>query len=360
MKKLLEKQRELDQVTKINTRGTRGLSDELSATANALVELTKSMEFAIRNGGLMENSWRKIPESLKKITTETDKVIEAQRLISESAEEEAKKTETAWSGAFDIVQSLSERTFSTIAAYQQRASEANMNKITSDYEEQSTQIQKLLDLGIISQEEYDARAEQLSRDREKREKEERQRVARQQKELQLFQAIINTAVGVTNALTMGDPYTAGIRAAIVGALGAIEIAYIAAQPIPQFYKGTKDAPGGRALVGEQGYEYVQTPAGELFRTPDRATLIDLPRHSKVFTHSESLQLEKAIGIPRIGLPTDGRGASAENAIVKELSELKKIAAKPAAIVNIDKHGINFMIANGTSYTKYVNNHIRFK
>ena len=35
-----------------------------------------------------------------------------------------------------------------------------------------------------------------------------------------------------------------VLAAIVGVIGAAQVALIASQPIPQFYKGTQNAPDG--------------------------------------------------------------------------------------------------------------------
>ncbi len=52
-----------------------------------------------------------------------------------------------------------------------------------------------------------------------------------QKKADVIQAVINTALAISRALP--DP----IRASLAGVLGAIQVATIAAQPVPQFYKG---------------------------------------------------------------------------------------------------------------------------
>lgn len=57
-----------------------------------------------------------------------------------------------------------------------------------------------------------------------------------QKIASIIQATINTAVGVTSALIVPAP-AGPILAAIVGALGAVQIGVIAAQPTPEFKQG---------------------------------------------------------------------------------------------------------------------------
>jgi len=138
----------------------------------------------------------------------------------------------------------------------------------------------------------EAQAEQRRLQLEKKKKEEQQRAARVEKALNIFQATINTAAAVVKGLSQG-----GLPLAILyGALGAIQIAAIAAKPIPQFEVGTRNAPGGLAVVGEAGRELIQTPSGRLALTPSSATLVDLPKGSKVFTNDETLGMLGMAGI----------------------------------------------------------------
>lgn len=82
--------------------------------------------------------------------------------------------------------------------------------------------------------------------------------AKTAKAMSLAEAIINVAQGVSEALAQGG-FILGIPwAAIVGALGAIQIATIAAQPIPMAEGGqfTKPTLLQNVLVGEAGPEYI--------------------------------------------------------------------------------------------------------
>lgn len=79
------------------------------------------------------------------------------------------------------------------------------------------------------------------------------------KEVGIAKIILNTAVAATNAMTTGDPYTAGLRAGIVIALGAAELAIAIATPIPTYADGGIH-PGGYAIWAEAGVpEQVKEP-----------------------------------------------------------------------------------------------------
>ena len=63
-----------------------------------------------------------------------------------------------------------------------------------------------------------------------------------------------------------------LRAGIVAAIGAAEIALIAATPVPEFALGTKGKEGsGMAIVGERGQEAVFLPHGSKV-LPNRQTV----------------------------------------------------------------------------------------
>lgn len=62
------------------------------------------------------------------------------------------------------------------------------------------------------------------------------------KQAAILQAIINTALGVTNALATGGPL-APLLAIAAGISGAAQVAVIAAQPVPKFNKGVEKLSG---------------------------------------------------------------------------------------------------------------------
>lgn len=97
--------------------------------------------------------------------------------------------------------------------------------IAAGHASELASLESQLESSQITREEYD----------KKRRKIERQ-AAIDQKNAAVFQAIINTALAVSSALTVAPP--AGyILAGISAALGAVEIGVITSQPLPQFAEG---------------------------------------------------------------------------------------------------------------------------
>jgi TP901 family phage tail tape measure protein len=99
------------------------------------------------------------------------------------------------------------------------------------------------------------------------------------KGIALMNAIVNTAVAVTNALALsGPPWVGIVMAALVGAMGAVQVGLIAAQPTPLAEGAAFDEPTRLkdVLIGEAGPEYV-LPEKKLVRIVRDA--FTLPRFS---------------------------------------------------------------------------------
>jgi hypothetical protein len=88
----------------------------------------------------------------------------------------------------------------------------------------------------------------------------------------IAEAIVNTAVGVTRAISSAPP-PLNIPAIVAASVaGAAQIAIIAATP---FARGTGYAPGGMALVGEQGPELINLPRGsQVYSNPKTNRMLD--------------------------------------------------------------------------------------
>jgi len=100
--------------------------------------------------------------------------------------------------------------------------------------------------------------------------------AKADREFQIFQIIGNTAIGISKALSELNP----VLAAIIGAIGAVQIAKVLATPIPKYADGTSNHPGGPAIYGEAGAEIVKEPGKNPYIV-DQATLGLLPKGTKV-------------------------------------------------------------------------------
>lgn len=68
--------------------------------------------------------------------------------------------------------------------------------------------------------------------------------AKTQRDLDLAQIVVTTALAVIRQFATGDPFSAALRANLAAAEGALQFAIAAAQPLPKFNKGTDRVRGG--------------------------------------------------------------------------------------------------------------------
>lgn len=158
---------------------------------------------------------------------------------------------------------------------------AKENKAFNEYKKNNEKKKKDLksryDAGLVSQEQYNAKVEEMEAEEEAKREEMEIKQAKRTKALNLVQSIINTALSVTKTLAQWGWPAGAAPAAIVAAFGAAQTALIAAQPIGAEEGGfvnTRRAQDGKAfkarlspdkrgfvssptvLVGENGGEYV--------------------------------------------------------------------------------------------------------
>lgn len=111
-------------------------------------------------------------------------------------------------------------------------------------------LNKQLNAGKISQEQYNARTSQLDADLEKKKTEIAKKQAKRDKAQSIFSAIISTAVAITQALP-NIPLSI-----IAGIMGAAQIAVIASQPLPEYAKGGLTDGAKMYIAGEAGQEWI--------------------------------------------------------------------------------------------------------
>jgi TP901 family phage tail tape measure protein len=153
------------------------------------------------------------------------------------------------------------------------------------YDRDIERIEKQVEYGVLSEEEAEIRkraakekTEAKNRELEKKKQDLARKQAIWDKATSIAQAGIATALAITKSLPNF------VLAAIVGAMGAIQVATIAATPIPSYAEGTKNSahPGGKALVGDAGKREVVMYKGMAWVTPDTPMLVDLPKGAQVF------------------------------------------------------------------------------
>lgn len=161
--------------------------------------------------------------------------------------------------------------------------------ITSDKENQRLQqaradIKDLQEAGAITEKEAVARMKRLDAE----EKKIKQQQAQRDKALALFNAVISTAKGIAEAIP--NPFLIALAAAI----GAAQIAVIAARPIPKFGKGKKGQYEGLAEVGETGPELIQRNGR--MEVASKRSITWLSKNDKVFNPMETAAM---LSIPKM-------------------------------------------------------------
>lgn len=251
--------------------------------ANAAIE---SIETQLNVQNLSEEERLRLEEELSRAkialsNEETQVILENDEKQKRSIQEKQKSIENYLNMASEILNNLSklgsaifERDIQEIEDKQEANEEAG--------EKELERIEQLEESGVITKEEAEAKKRAAEAKTEAKSEElERKKAAIQRKQAiwdkanQLAQAAIATALAITRALP-NIPLSI-----LVGAMGAVQIATIAATPIPKYAKGTDYHRGGLALVGDGGSpELIQTDRGAWI-TPDVPTLVDLPRGASV-------------------------------------------------------------------------------
>lgn len=176
-------------------------------------------------------------------------------------------------------------------------------------EEEKERIESLVESGVITKEEGESRkraaevrTKQKHDELEKQKAELEQRQAKWQKANSIVQTTIATSLAIMQAFAQAGPIAGPILAAVIAAMGAAQIAIIAAQPVPKYAKGTKDHPGGLAIVGDGGRQEVIETDNGAYITPSVPTLVDIPKRARVIPnlvdyrkmslHSDALMLDR--------------------------------------------------------------------
>lgn len=145
------------------------------------------------------------------------------------------------------------------------------NKQLKAYEKANDEKKKILkerlEAGLMTEAHYNAEVERLDAEHDAYEEELRLKQAKRDKQMQLTQAIINTALSITSALAAPFPLSI-VAAALAAATGAAQIALIASTPITA---GAED--------GGFGGEVIRSQDGKKFKSrlsPDKRGFINSP------------------------------------------------------------------------------------
>jgi tape measure domain-containing protein len=224
--------------------------------------------------------------------------------IMELARLEAQGKRELQQAAWDLALESSNAIFQI--AQDQRAADIEANQMAMQHE-----------LSLVQGNE--AAQERIKKEYAKKDLELRQKQARLEKAQAAFSIGISTARAVVNALATGGPPWIGIAlAAIVGAMGAVQLAAVLAKPLPQFYKGTDNAPEGPAWVAERGPEIIES-RGKRSLVSSKS-IVPLKQGDKVYTAAET----------RAILSGSARGAGIDSVLSRGIASERNRAEIAAA------------------------------
>lgn len=292
--------------------------------AQLAIDLAKEQ---LNTPGLSEEDRLKLKEKIAQAEIAlAEKVRDAKiNAVDKSAEVDKKKMDKIaetiqvisdlLGGFADLGTAIFERKMEEVEAEQDANDEA--------YDREVERIEKLEENGAISTEEAEVRKRAAKDKTAKKNAElEKKKAALQEKQAKfdkannIIQTIMATSLAIMKAWT--NPFAAPGIIPLIIAQGAVSLATIIAQPIPKYAKGTKDHPGGLAIVGDGGKKEGIVTNNGLFITPDKPTLVDLPAHAQV--------------IPDLSYIYDRRGLTSDYGLLEQ--KLKNMREE-GIVVNVN-------------------------
>ena len=248
----------------------------------------------------------------------------------ETVEEKAKAVGLAISEAF-------QQAFNTLSTM----SDANYQQMYSNLERQR-------DVSILFAGESTTAKEEIERQYEERRKRIQRQQAESQKRLAMFNIAINTAQAIVSALP-NIPLSVAI-----GIIGAAQLAMTASQPIPQFYKGTQNAPEGLAWTDEKGAELHTDKNGKIkdLGSSKGARLKKLEKGDKIYTASQTKKMMDLYGFNQDFnniMLTNGISTSNFN---NNSVNLEPLNARIDRLTNVVANKSEFTMVNNESGTRY--------
>lgn len=207
------------------------------------------------------------------------------------------------------------------------------------YEQEVNHIDYLAEHGAITTEEAEIRKrDAAAATAVKQEQLEKKKAQIEYRKAMVEKANTIAQIGMATALGIMQTYAqlgwpAGIPGAIfIGAMGAIQLATALAQPIKAYAEGTKGKPhpGGLALVGDGGSQELVMYDGKAWVTPDKPTLLDLPKGAEVFPDVTAQDLLSLGASLPTAVPRDR--ATGQPIVINDYSALEsRMAANTKAV-----------------------------
>lgn len=167
--------------------------------------------------------------------------------------------------AVDMVVGAMSNAFSQFAQLQQNLNQKELATYTKSQEQQKQALLTRLNQGYISQAQYQKELAKLEEEAQAKKKELAVKQFQAQKAMNMMSIVANTATGIMRAYSDAGPIAGSVFAAIVGAMGAVQLGIVAAQQPPSYARGgyTK----GLGFKDESGQEVAGIVHGDEYVVP---------------------------------------------------------------------------------------------
>jgi phage tail tape measure protein, TP901 family len=179
--------------------------------------------------------------------------------------------------------------FSMFSQLQENLNARELSKYTANQQKKKQALLDQLNQGYISQAQYQKEVQRLDEEAEDKKKELALKQFKAQKAANMLNIVANTAIAVMRAYSDTGPLAGNALAAIVGAIGAVQLGIVAAQQPPSYARGgyTK----GLGFTDETGYEVAGVVHGKEYVTPE--WLLADPQVARVTEWIEAKRTGKA-------------------------------------------------------------------
>lgn len=237
----------------------------------------------------------------------------------------------------------------------------------ANFDVQYQNLERQRDISLQFAGESATAREEIERQYEERRRQIQRQQAEAQKRLAIFNIVMNTAQGITAALTSIPPNVP--LSIAIGAIGAVQTALVASQPIPAFAEGGTMGHDGVMLVndakGSNYRETIETPDGKFIQPNGRNVLMNAKKGTKIYTPEQwDSKLNEMLGDVGIA-PVRGvkqNFININNGITKgDMYEImSKFANKDSYNFSIDEKGIQKTIIRGGQKVNIANKRLKIR
>ena len=179
--------------------------------------------------------------------------------------------------------------FSAFSQLQENLNARELSKYTANQQKKKQALLDQLNQGYISQAQYQKEVQRLDEEAEAKKKELAIKQFKAQKAANMLNIIANTAMAVMRAYSDAGPLAGTALAAIVGAIGAVQLGIVAAQQPPSYAQGGYTR--GLGFTDETGQEVAGVVHGKEYVIP--AMLLSDPQVARVTEWIEAKRTGKA-------------------------------------------------------------------